>query len=196
MCRMIIASSLSFSEEPALRWIMLGLKFGPWRWECLRQWRALRSRGVKRSRAAMLAESLAGTFRTMCEQKQTCEVWNLNIGHGQCHVNGPVALLHRLGIVRAAKAHQPRALQLPSGKKWKQLCLSTDQLRKWIAIADDVGELGSPPRTCREWVDMHRRVHDSIVQHQAKGLSGRRSVESSERSHHSVRGEQTKLGRF
>ena len=128
---------------------------------------------MKRSRAAVLAEVLVGTCRSMREQRRACEVWTLNIGHGQCHVNGPLALLHRLGVVRAAKAHQPGALQLPCGE-WKQLSQSTAQLEKWLAIADDVGELGSPPRTCQEWVDMHKQVYASIARHNAQGLSGRR----------------------
>ena len=158
-----------------MRWIVLGLKFGPWRWQCLKQWRELRSQGVERSRSAMLAEVVAGTFRVMCEQKQKCEAWPLNIGHGQCHVNGPLALMHRLGLVRAAKAHEPGALQTPSGL-WKHLTQKTRQLDKWIAIADEVGELGSPPRTCQRWIDMHKQVRASIVKHKARGLSGRRSV--------------------
>ena len=173
-----IAIPCCFHQEPTLRWVILGLKFGPWRWECLAQWRALRSRGVKRRRAAMLVEALAGTFRIMCEQKQKCEVWTLNIGHGQCHVNGPLALLHRLGLLRAAKAHHHGALQTPSGK-WKRLTQSTGQMDKWIAIADEVGELGSAPRTCKKWVSMHKQVRDSIVKHKARGLSGRQWFESS-----------------
>ena len=159
-------------EEPALRWIVLALKFGPWRQELLRQWRVLRSRGVKRDRAASLASALAACFRSMCAEKS--EVWTLNVGYQQCHVSGPLPLLHHLGLLRSARQGQPRALQLAS-KNWKRLLPTSSsraQLEKWIAVADEVGELGSP-RTCREWVDAHVRVHNIIVKHKVRGLRGR-----------------------
>ena len=159
-------------EEPALRWLVIALKFGPWREELLKQWRELRSRGVKRDRSTMLASALTSTFCAM--RKHQCPAWTLNVGHQQCHVSGPMALFQRLGLAKSAKAHQPGALHTAYGK-WKRLLPSAGkvQLEKWIAMADEVGELGSPPRTCREWIDLHVKVHDIVVKHKVRGLRGR-----------------------
>ena len=159
-------------EELALRWLVLAIRFGPWREELLRQWR-LRSRGVKRDRASTLAACLISCFRTMCSDK--CAVWILNVGHQQCHVSGPLALFKHLGLLRNGKPGQPGAV-LTAYQKWKQLLpakAAKVQLAKWIAVADDVGELRSPC-SCREWIDMHMWVHDIIVKNKVRGLRGRR----------------------
>ena len=120
---------------------------------------------------ARLSLALQSTFRAMCGAK--LDLWTLNLGHNQCHVNGPVMLLNRLGLIKAANEDKPGAL-LTAGGLWKQLTPEAGraQLERWIAMADEVGELGSPT-TCREWIDMHIEVHDAIVRHKVRGLQGR-----------------------
>ena len=155
-----------------MRWLALALKYGPWRLEFLKQWQQLRSRGVRGGRVALLALALDATFRAMCRD-ESCDAWICNVGFQQSHVSGPVPLFHHLGMLASASKDEPGAVKVRNGK-WKRLtCANAHvQLEKWVALADEVGHRAAP-RTCRQWVDEHVLLHNTVVRHKVRGLRNR-----------------------
>ena len=138
----------------------------------MQHWQALSGRrGVrctKRARARALAVALRSAFEAMRMDK--CREWVLNVGHQQGHVSGPLALYHRLGLLKSAPEGTRGAVSLAYGK-WKRFQMILEELEKWIEMADEVGELGAP-RTCKEWIAACSQLHDVVVKHKVKGMSG------------------------
>ena len=155
-----------------MRWLALALKYGPWRLELLNQWQLLESRGVSGGRVALLAFALEATFRTMCRDTR-CQPWICNVGHQQTHVNGPVPLYYRLGMLASSSKNERGSVQVRN-EKWKKLspAKAHAELERWAALADEVGQRAAP-RTCREWIDEHVRLHNIVVKHKLRGLRSR-----------------------
>ena len=98
--------------------------------------------------------------------------WVASLGRYTSHVTGPLATLNRLGVVcKAPKKHtghrvvrlgqQLKVIQ--SGDRATRATLM--RLCCWVRFADDVESVIRTPRTCADWVDLHRQISQICTTH-------------------------------
>ena len=174
-----------FSQEPALRLISIQLKHKAWR-DCLVQtWSSeFKGRlGVRvfdvSSRSQMLLRVLKAVGREMNGVDDS--PWAASLGQNISHVNGPLAVLSRLGVVKKVKK-QHHARKVGAGRRVCTLKLGQSKtsrrrlargprehaaavakLAKYVRLAD-AAHVKHAPTTCKAWVREFGRLDKKFQQ--------------------------------
>ena len=162
-----------------MRPLSVQLKYGPWRDRFIVRWRdrarkvvAFRRSGEvsKGVRAKLLLDALCDTCYDMDGVDD--DDWVASLGKSISHASGPLATLHRLGILKKTGLKRGQALHL--GKKQKQLrrvcsgvrerAAAKAKLLRWVELSQSLPETIAP-RTCQNWVEEHARL-DKLFQKQ------------------------------
>jgi len=176
----LLGHTLFSFQEPALRFLSIQLKYGPWRDVFLEEWvKALpKTASVSSSsgsgvpgvstqaRAKRIMVALVATCRRM--QSVPDRVWVESLGRNISFASGPLATLSRLGVLKTCPADHTRRLQL--GQTPKRLCSGVSEtkrveamLLRWVCLADACEV--QPPETCEQWVTEHKRVGQLFDEH-------------------------------
>lgn len=171
-----LLSLLDLVQEPTLRVLSVQLKYGPWRDAFVKCWARIAKgeefRGLgEQGRARILVKAL----QSMCRQMHGCDdsVWNESLGKNISHVNGPLATLSRLGILKKVQQRRSRVrsvLKLGKMGTLRRLCSGVLEMAsakakvlRWVKLASECHV--DAPRTCQAWVAEHGKANAIFENH-------------------------------
>ena len=166
---MVGESSWFFLQEPALRFLGVAMKEGPWCDAMVNAWKKVaKQQGFRRSgvtvsgRARILTEALRRTCMDM--DGVNTRLWTESLGRYISHANGPLVTLNRLGILTTKRRHVRSRLLRVGRAEGRWLCagvLALGQARskvsRWVRASDACQV--TAPRTCKEWVSEYIRIN-------------------------------------
>ena len=150
-----------------MRCLSIQLKYSPWRDALVNCWsKVAKQQGFRCSDVQGRARILTETLRSMCVDMDGVDttLWSDSLGRNISHANGPLATLHRLGILTVQKRHlKSRRLRVGQGTgRW--LCSGVLAITKarahvsrWVLLADACQVVA--PSTCHGWVAEQARVN-------------------------------------
>lgn len=173
---MVVAIMVAM-QEPALREVLIMLKYGPWRQKlrkiCQAELQAQKSSGeshkkhrVSSSGCQARADALLHMLQRLAQQMdgEISEAWVSNIGHNIGFCTGPVPFLTQLGIIGAAKAGSHGMVFGKDINRRKQLrktptemARARGKLAHIVRTSDALSKL-TAPRTCKEWIALYWRA--------------------------------------
>ena len=173
MKRVVGESSCIILQEPALRFLGVMMKYGPWRDATVNAWKKVaKQQGFRRSDVSSRTRILTEALRRTCMDMEGVNdlPWAESLGRNISHVNGPLATLNRLGILTTKKRHVHSRLVQVGCDEGRWLCvgvLATMQARakvsRWVRLSDACQMTG--PRTCKGWVSEFGRVNQIFQDH-------------------------------
>jgi len=183
-------SKQMFQEEPAIEWLSIWAKYGPFKDQLLdcfkKTWgsgsrvsgsRVLKSHlKGKASRPERLWQLLKDTVIASHKSKADFNEWVKNCGRNVSHHSGFVATLMRFNMLEKAPDDCPKTQRLrlsSSTEEYRLLDSGADKaaalssLEKLCSLADAVNDAlvtTSTPRSCTEWVTYFNMIQEAIPQ--------------------------------
>ena len=149
-----------------MRLISIQMKYQAWRDLLMKAWRLFGRSGVSHQSVSSRARALLRMLKYVCQKMDGVEEhgWAASLGRNISHVNGPIAVLLRLGVLKnvqkpkqAAKGQHFLKLGLQKSvrrrlcKGWSEKATALSKISTMVRLADDV-HVSHAPRTCADWV--------------------------------------------
>lgn len=163
-----------------MRPLSIQLKYGPWRDLFVRCWiaRARQIAEFRRSGEAtcysVRAKLLLDALCDMCHGMDGVDdkYWSESLGKSISHVNGPLATLHRLGVLKKQNLKRGRVLHLgKNNQQLRRVCSGVREraaarakLLRWVKLSQSLPEV-TGPRTGAQWVSEYRRLDAAFQKH-------------------------------
>ena len=173
MKRVVGESSCFILQEPALRFLGVVMKYGPWRDAMVNAWKEVaKQQGFRRSDVSSRVRILTEALRRTCMDMDGVDTlpWSESLGRNISHAAGPLVTLNRLGILTTKKRHVHSRLVQVGCDEGRWLCAGVlaitqahAKVSRWVRLSDACQV--TAPRTCKGWVSEYIRVNQIFQDH-------------------------------